>query len=94
MEGETGLPKGDHAIYRTGVGMLLYLTKYSRPDIANAVSALTRHVQKPSGGSIFMAENITTSSRAKHVDLRTRYISEFVDAVHQDHFCTIEGKQE
>ena len=51
MEGETGLPKGDHAIYRTGVGMLLYLTKYSRPDIANAVSALTRHVQKPSGAA-------------------------------------------
>ena len=26
-----------------------------------------------------MAENITTSSRAKHLDLRARYITEFID---------------
>ena len=31
-------------------------------------------------GAIFMAENITTSNRAKHVDLRARYISEFIEA--------------
>ena len=28
--------KEDHAIYRSGVGMLLYLVKHSRPDSANA----------------------------------------------------------
>ena len=30
-------------------------------------------------GAIFMAENITTSSRAKHLDLRARYITEFIE---------------
>jgi hypothetical protein len=30
-------------------------------------------------GAIFMAENITTSSRAKHLDLRARYVTEFID---------------
>jgi hypothetical protein len=29
-------------IYRSGVGMLLYLVKHSRPDIANAVRELSK----------------------------------------------------
>ena len=29
--------KEKHAMYRSGVGMLLYLVKHTRPDIANAV---------------------------------------------------------
>ena len=37
----------DHAIYRKGVGMLLYLTKYSRSDIANAVRELVKGMQGP-----------------------------------------------
>ena len=32
----------DQKIYRSGVGMLLYLVKHSRPDIANAVRELTK----------------------------------------------------
>jgi hypothetical protein len=28
--------------YRSGVGMLLYLVKHSRPDISNAVRELTK----------------------------------------------------
>ncbi len=31
----------DQKIYQSGVGMLLYLVKHSRPDIANAVRELT-----------------------------------------------------
>ena len=31
-----------HKEYRSGVGMLLYLVKYSRPDIANCVRELSR----------------------------------------------------
>ncbi len=33
------------ATYRSGTGMLLYLVKYSRPDIANAVRELTKGMQ-------------------------------------------------
>ena len=38
-------------IYRTGVGMLLYLVKYSRPDIANAVRELSKALDSPSPGA-------------------------------------------
>ena len=37
-----------HRIYRSGVGMLLYLVKHSRPDIANAVRELTKALDAPS----------------------------------------------
>jgi hypothetical protein len=32
----------DQTKYHSGVGMLLYLAKHSRPDISNAVSELTK----------------------------------------------------
>ena len=31
-----------HARYRSGVGMILYLVKHTRPDIANAVRELSK----------------------------------------------------
>ena len=37
-----------HKIYRSGVGMLLYLIKHSRPDISNAVRELTKALDAPS----------------------------------------------
>ncbi|KAL7501989.1 hypothetical protein ACHAXN_000113 [Cyclotella atomus] len=36
------LPKEKQSLYRSGVGMLLYLVKYLRPDIANAVRELSK----------------------------------------------------
>ena len=33
--------------YRTGMGMLLYLVKYIRPNIANAVRELTKGMSRP-----------------------------------------------
>lgn len=36
------LSKEKQSLYRSGVGMLLYLVKYSRPDIANAVRELSK----------------------------------------------------
>ena len=30
-------------------------------------------------GAIFMSNNITTTSRSKHVDVRTKYINEYVE---------------
>eukprot|EP00804_Cyclotella_cryptica_P007776 CCRYP_001385-RA/>CCRYP_001385-RA protein AED:0.40 eAED:-0.17 QI:0/-1/0/1/-1/1/1/0/271 len=36
-----------HSRCRTGVGKLLYLTKHSRPDFANAVRELSRHCHDP-----------------------------------------------
>ena len=41
------LPPEMHSRMRTGVGMLLYLTKHSRPDISNAVRELTKVMDKP-----------------------------------------------
>ena len=37
-----------HKIYRSGVGMLLYLVKYSRPDLANVVRELSKALDSPS----------------------------------------------
>ena len=37
----------DQTLYRTGVGMLLYLVKYSRPDISNAVQELSKGMKEP-----------------------------------------------
>jgi hypothetical protein len=43
---------GEHqSKYRTGVGMLLYLTKYSRPDISNIVRELSKCMDSASWGS-------------------------------------------
>jgi hypothetical protein len=36
-----------HSLYRTGTGMLLFLVKHSRPDIANAVRELTKLLDGP-----------------------------------------------
>jgi hypothetical protein len=37
--------------YRSGVGMLLYLTKYSRPEISNIVRELSKCMNAASWGS-------------------------------------------
>ena len=42
IEGEPTLEPFDQKKFRTGVGMLLYLVKHSRPDIANAVRELSK----------------------------------------------------
>ena len=41
-EGEKLIDKDQQTKYRSGVGMLLFLVKYSRPDIANAVRELSK----------------------------------------------------
>ena len=40
--------KENHANYRSGVGMLLYLVKHTRPDIANPVRELSKALDLPS----------------------------------------------
>lgn len=45
-EGEEILGPEQQKFYRSGVGMLLYLVKHSRPDIANAVRELTKCMDK------------------------------------------------
>ena len=46
----TGETVGDkeHAMYRSGVGMLLFLVKHTRPDIANGVRKLSKALDSPS----------------------------------------------
>jgi hypothetical protein len=41
-DGDVMLTHEDQKLYRSGVGMLLYLTKHSRPDISNAVRELSK----------------------------------------------------
>jgi hypothetical protein len=41
-KGDNVLSPKDQTKYRSGVGMLLYLVKHSRPDISNAVRELTK----------------------------------------------------
>ena len=46
-EGDTGMVSNeDQKVYRSGVGMLLYLAKQTRPDIQNAVRELSKCMQK------------------------------------------------
>jgi len=42
QEGDPLISKERQSIYRSGVGMLLYLIKHSRPDLSNAIRELTK----------------------------------------------------
>ena len=42
LQGEAVISIGNQSLYRSGVGMLLYLIKHSRPDLSNAVRELTK----------------------------------------------------
>ena len=42
VEDEDKVNEKEQALYRSGVGTLLYLIKYSRPDITNAVRDLSK----------------------------------------------------
>jgi hypothetical protein len=46
VESETILSKAKHSYFRSGVGKLLHLMKWSRPEIMNAVRDLTRFATK------------------------------------------------
>ena len=41
-EGEKLITKSEQTKYRSGIGMLLYLVKFSRPDLSNAVRELSK----------------------------------------------------
>jgi hypothetical protein len=42
LKGDEKISAEDQSTYRSGVGMLLYLVKHSRPDISNAVRELSK----------------------------------------------------
>ena len=44
---EDKLPAKEQAIYRSGVGTLLYLTKHSRPDHFIVVRELSKPMDRP-----------------------------------------------
>ena len=46
-EQDTVVDNEDHSLYRSRVGMLLYLVKHSRPNIANATRELSKLMDKP-----------------------------------------------
>jgi hypothetical protein len=43
---EEQIPDEDQSIYRAGVGRLLYLIKYSCPDLSNVVRELSKCMDK------------------------------------------------
>jgi hypothetical protein len=47
------LSKELHARYRTGVGMLLFLIKHSRPDLCNATRELSKCLDDPNEAASF-----------------------------------------
>jgi hypothetical protein len=47
-DGDEVLSPEDQKMYRSGVGMLLFLVKHSRPDIANVVRELSKSMDKAS----------------------------------------------
>lgn len=49
VEGDVKLDEEQHTNYGKGVGKLIHLTKYSRPDIAKAVQELSKFGSKPTG---------------------------------------------
>lgn len=48
---EVSIFQKDHKLYCSGVGILLYLVKYSRPDIANPVRELLKVLDSPTPAS-------------------------------------------
>jgi len=50
QEGETVIDSEQQSMFRTRVGMLLDLTKHSRPEICNAVRELTKVLGKATPG--------------------------------------------
>ena len=46
----------NHKLYHSGVGMLLYLVKYSRPDIADLVRELLKVLDAPTPTSFNFKE--------------------------------------
>ena len=46
-EDDSLIDKEDFELYQSGVGMLLYLVKHSRPDIANATRELSKVMDEP-----------------------------------------------
>jgi hypothetical protein len=50
-QGSDTIPESLQKNYRSGVGMLLYLIKYSRPDISNAVRELSKCMDRATYGT-------------------------------------------
>ena len=48
---EVLISQEDHKLYRSGVGVLLYLVKYSRLDLANPVRELSKVLDAPTPAS-------------------------------------------
>ena len=55
-----------HNLYRSGVGMLLYLVKYSRPDIANPVRELSKVLDTPTYTRKFQGNATCYQVRARY----------------------------
>ena len=55
---EEALGDKEHGEYRTAVGKLLHVCRWSRPEIWNAIRELTRAVQKPGGRHMESAKKV------------------------------------
>jgi hypothetical protein len=72
-EGNAKVTTEEQAMYRSGVGMLLYLAKHSRPDIANVVRELSKVMDGATPAALkelkrvmkFVLENIWPENRTQ-----------------------------
>ena len=67
-EGEKLIRKDEQTKYRSGIGLLLYLVKFSRPDLSNAVRELSK---------------VNDGATAKHMKDLMRVIKFAIDTKHK-----------
>ena len=68
---EDCLSPEEQTLYRSGTGQLLYLQKYTRPDISNAVRELTKGMSKATSGTMKELKRVVKFVLdTKHLGLR------------------------
>ena len=82
-EDEPTVDKEEQRLYRSGVGLLLYLVKFSRPDISNAVRELSKVMDRatPAHGKKLkriIRYVLDTEKRVLNFDLREQEGSQWI----------------
>ena len=82
-EDEPTVDKEEQKLYRSGVGLLLYLVKFSRPDISNAVRELSKVMDRAAPAHVKKLKRIIkyvldTKKRVLNFDLREQEGSHWI----------------
>jgi hypothetical protein len=63
----------DQQMYRSGVGMLLYPIKYSRPDIANAVRELSKGMKEATPSALKELKRVLIDTKDYGLKIEPKY---------------------